>query len=67
MGRMTAILSLVSLAILVMATGALAASPYAGCPVGPGAGGGSTIGVALLPEVHRRLGWKRMSPPTHTP
>jgi hypothetical protein len=53
MERMTAILSLVSLAMLVMATGALAASPYAGCPVGPGAGGGSTIGA-----------WQVMDEPT---
>ena len=44
MGRLSAILALVVLVVLVMATGALAASPYAGCSVGPSGVGGTTIG-----------------------
>ncbi|HSL26010.1 MAG TPA: hypothetical protein VLA54_06965 [Acidimicrobiia bacterium] len=43
MRRVSAVLALVSLAMILMATGVSAESPYAGCPVGPGEGG-STIG-----------------------
>ena len=44
MRRSIAILVVVGLIMVVLATGALAASPYAGCPVGPSGTGGSTIG-----------------------
>ena len=44
MRRLIAILVVVGLIMVVLATGALAASPYAGCPVGPSGTGGSTIG-----------------------
>lgn len=42
-GHMTTIFGLAGIALLVMATAAFAASPYAGCSVGPGPAGGSTI------------------------
>lgn len=44
MRRLTAIVVVVGLVMVVLATGALAKSPYAGCPVGPSGTGGSTIG-----------------------
>ena len=44
MRRLTAVVVLVGLAMTMLATGALAASPFRGCPVGPGFNGGSTIG-----------------------
>ncbi len=44
MRRLIAILVVVGIVMVVLATGALAASPYAGCSVGPSGTGGSTIG-----------------------
>jgi hypothetical protein len=41
MRRLIAILVVVGLMMVVLATGALAASPNAGCPVGPSGTGGS--------------------------
>lgn len=51
MGRVYAILVVVALIVVMTATGAIAASPYAGCSVGPSGSGGSTIsGWELMDE-----------------
>lgn len=44
MGRVSAIFVMMAFLVVIIATGALAASPYAGCSVGPSGSGGSTIG-----------------------
>jgi hypothetical protein len=45
---MTTVLAAMSLANVISAAGASAASPFAGCPVGPTSAGGSTIGAWQL-------------------